>query len=377
MEYVRSFWLLLLTVSMAPFLVLIYYLFIEADNKNYDLLIVNYDRGVIRNAVEQNYGDRLIRELRSAVIDTFQVPLTIVGMDSREEAENLLKTKKADALIIIPENFTEEMIRISGPGDNLSAEIEFAGDLTDMNYLFCAIWANELINEYIYNITGLSPPLRITETPLGVSGEIDAFNMSMPGIIILSIIMIMFTAMISFVSEVENKTMIRLKLSRITAFEYLAGIGLVQILIGIISVLFTLLTAMMLGFDFRGSIGLFTLIAVLTSISIIAFSLIAATATKTVNEVLIIGNFPLFLFMFFTGAMFPVGGTEMFSVAGYPVTIQGLMSPTHSVIALRKVMIMEMGIADIIPELSALLILTAIYFLAGLWLFNYRHMRIE
>jgi hypothetical protein len=73
------------------------------------------------------------------------------------------------------------------------------------------------------------------------------------------------------------------------------------------------------------------LIAVLASISIVAFSLILAAVTKTVNEVLIVGNFPLFLFMFFTGAAFPMKGNELFNVAGYAITIQGLMSPTHAI----------------------------------------------
>ena len=67
----------------------------------------------------------------------------------------------------------------------------------------------------------------------------------------------------------------------------------------------------------------------------------------------------------------------MFSLAGYPVTVQGLMSPTHSIIALKKVLIMNMGIKDILPELSALILLTVIYFLVGVWAFSRRHMKVE
>jgi len=132
-----------------------------------------------------------------------------------------------------------------------------------------------------------------------------------------------------------------------------------------------------LGFDFRGSFAVLLLITVLTSVSIIAFSLIVAAATKTVNEVLIVGNFPLLLFMFFTGAAFPLRGGELFTIAGYPVSIQGFMSPTHAVSALNKVMIMNMGITDILPEIIALIILTAFYFLIGWQAFSYRHMKVE
>ena len=108
----------------------------------------------------------------------------------------------------------------------------------------------------------------------------------------------------------------------------------------------------------------------------IAFSLIIAALTKTANEVLIVGNFPLFLFMFFTGAAFPIKGKELFSLAGYPITIHGLMSPTHAVTALNKVLIMSMGLKDILPEMTALIILTLLYFVMGIWAFKYRHMKI-
>jgi len=170
--------------------------------------------------------------------------------------------------------------------------------------------------------------------------------------------------------------MIRLKLSPLTAFEFLAGISVVQIIVGLISIGLTLLVAVWLGFNYTHSFLLLLLIAVLTSISIIAFSMILAAATKTVNEVLVVGNFPLFLFMFFTGAAFPLKSAALFSIAGYPVNLQGLMSPTHAIKALNKVLIMNLGLQEILGELIVLIILTVVYFVIGLWLFQRRHMRV-
>jgi ABC-2 type transport system permease protein len=122
---------------------------------------------------------------------------------------------------------------------------------------------------------------------------------------------------------------------------------------------------------------IFLLVAVLTSLSIIAFSLIIAGFTKTANEILIVGNFPLFLFMFFTGAAFPIEGYTVFTVAGYKFTLQGLMSPTHAISALKKVMVLDMGFGDIIPELVTLILLTIIYFTIGVLVFRRRHMRVR
>jgi ABC-2 type transport system permease protein len=118
------------------------------------------------------------------------------------------------------------------------------------------------------------------------------------------------------------------------------------------------------------------IITVLTSVSIIALSLILAAFTKTATEVLIVGNFPLFLLMFFTGVAIPIHPQELFTIAGYPITLQGLMSPTHAVNAMNKTMIMNMSFVDILPEITALLILSIIYFMLGVWFFWRRHMRV-
>ena len=186
----------------------------------------------------------------------------------------------------------------------------------------------------------------------------------------------MFTASIAFVAEVENKTIIRLKLSKLSAIEFLGGISFVQLLVGFASIFLTLLTAIALGFHYSGSLIIMIVIAGLTSLSIIAFSLIIAGITKSSNEVLVVGNFPMFLFMFFTGAAFPLKSEPLFTIAGYPMTIQGLLSPSHAISALNKTLIMDMNISDIAPEIIALLSLTIIYFIIGASIFKHRHLKL-
>jgi ABC-2 type transport system permease protein len=85
----------------------------------------------------------------------------------------------------------------------------------------------------------------------------------------------------------------------------------------------------------------------------------------------------MFMFMFFTGVAFPISGNTLFTVAGYSITLPGLMSPNHAVSALKKVLIMNMTIGDIIPEIVTLIFLSLLYFLIGIWMFKRRHMRIE
>jgi ABC-2 type transport system permease protein len=242
--------------------------------------------------------------------------------------------------------------------------------------MISAVWAQAAFNQLVDHALGDSGSLMIEETSLGLSGNLTEFELMVPGLLIIALIMLMFTATIAVVVEVENRTILRLKFSKLHTVEFLAGMSVVQVLVGMVSILLTLLVAIACGFSHYAAIGPFILIALLTSLSIIAFSLILAAVTRTVNEVLIVGNFPLFLFMFFTGAAFPLEGKALFSMAGYPVSVQGLMSPTHAISALKKVMVMEMPLSDVLPEIYAILVLTVVYFAVGIWAFRKRHMRV-
>ncbi|MFC1565405.1 ABC transporter permease [Candidatus Neomarinimicrobiota bacterium] len=370
-EQLRNYWILLLTISLAPFFVFVYYLIIESSEPQYDLLLLNNDQDIVYYEKEINLGETLISYFREVNNDSISIPLKIKITADREDAISQLKTHKSDALIVIPENFSKNIIHNAN-----DIEIEFIGDLTNLNYMISAVWANEIISSFLDKISDRPKQFIVKESSLGISGKVDDFQLSVPGLLILSIIMLMFSASMAIISEVENKTMLRLKLSKLRAWEYLTGVGIVQIMIGVIAIFLTLASAVALGFDLHGSLIILTLIAILTSISIVAFSLIIAAFTKTANEILILGNFPLFLFMFFTGAAFPIKAKALFEIFGYPVSLQGLMSPTHAISALNKIMIMNMEFRDIIPEIIALLMITILYFLLGIWIFQKRHMRL-
>jgi len=84
----------------------------------------------------------------------------------------------------------------------------------------------------------------------------------------------------------------------------------------------------------------------------------------------------MFLFMFFTGAAFPLKSDALFTIAGYPINIQGLLSPTHAISALNKTLIMNMDIKSIFPEIISIVVLTILYFLIGALIFKRRHLKL-
>jgi hypothetical protein len=78
--------------------------------------------------------------------------------------------------------------------------------------------------------------------------------------------------------------------------------------------------------------------------------------------------------MFFTGAMFPIRLSPWFTAGDYPITVISLMSPTHAVSALNKILIMQLDFSDILPELICITLLSMLYFSLGILAYRKRHM---
>jgi ABC-2 type transport system permease protein len=167
--------------------------------------------------------------------------------------------------------------------------------------------------------------------------------------------------------------MLRLKLTRMTVLDYLIGNTLVQWLVGIVSFGITLWLAKMLGFNSAGSLWLVLLVCSLCILSILAVCLILVAFCKNATMVMIVGNFPLFILMFFTGSMMPLPRHELF--AGF--ALNDILPPTHAVIAMNKIFTYGSSLNEIHYELLMLSGLTLVYFIVGLVLFRKNHLNVS
>lgn len=372
-EQIREFWILVLTVLMAPLFIAIYFLMAETEDPDYDVVLVNLDKGGDYEGSFLNLGDSIVSY--ASLLSAMEEMLNITSMDTREAAIQLLRKRKADVCIVLPGDLSAS---VATAHDSLSkpSQIEAIGDVTQMEYVIGVIWSEELINRYILEQAKIRLPVSWRETTLGFSGSRTYFELYLPGLLILSIIMIIFSASSAMVRESEARTLERLRMSKLTTLELLGGISLVQILVALLSLILAILTALALGYTLLpGTLGFILLISILTALSMISFSLLVAAMCRSVKEVAIIGTFPLFLLMFFTGAAFPVSGGRLFTIGSHQVMLNDLLSPKFAVEALNKVLIRGMDIQDTLPEILALLALTGLYFVLGSWAFKRRHMR--
>jgi len=374
-EQIREYWILVMTVLMAPLFIAIYFLMAEVEDPEYDVILVNLDRGTEYEGGVLNLGDSILTYSKIlSGLDGMEM-INITSSGSREGAVDKLRNRKADVVVVLPPDLSASVAESKGSSGPPST-LELIGDVTQMEYIIGAIWSEELINRYLLEAAKIEMPFTWRETSLGFSGERSYFELYLPGLLILSIIMIIFSASAALVREPEARTLERLRISRLSALEFLWGTSLVQILVAIISLLLALLTGIALGYTLiPGTLGFILLISTLTAISMISFSLLVAAMCRSVKEVAIIGTFPLFLLMFFTGAAFPISGGYLFSIGEHRVMLNDILSPKFAVEALNKVLIRGQEIRETLPEMIALVVLSMLYAIVGAWAFRRRHMR--
>lgn len=364
-EQLRSYWMLLLTVSIAPVFVLVYWFITGGGTTTYKIMVINNDQPSAFSASQQ-----IIENIRQLSYADGQPILKVIMSDDRAKAESGLKNREAAALIIFPQDFSSTLESAKETGSQASTRLTMVGDLTYPYYPLVSIMAYTAVDDYVKQELGQISPVVLEEVALGASSARTEFEMYVPALLILAVVMMIFQVAMTVAREVEGGTLKRLQMTNMTSFDLLGGISLTQVLIGVIAVIVTFLTASLLGFRSQGPLWVAVLVGALTSFSIIGVGLIIACLARTVSEAFIYSNFPLVFLMFFTGAAFPIPAVPLFSIGSRTIGLFDILPPTHAVVALNKVLTLGAGFKDILFEVTALTVLSLLYFVIGVWLFQ-------
>ncbi len=369
-EQLRAPWMLALTISIAPVFVLMYWLFYGGGSTTYTVLVVNADQGAQRaDGTPWQAGAEAVQALRAVTYADGRALLKIRPATDRPEAEQQLRDRQAVALLVLPADFSQALL------ERRPAAVTLVGDLTNPPYAVAAVLAASAVDAYAQTATGQTGPLRLSEEPLGASGTRTEFELYVPGLLVVAVAMLVFQAAMTVAREVEAGTFSRLQLTPLSAFEYLGGITLAQMLVALAAVALTFLTALALGFRSQGPLWVAVLVTAMASLSVIGISLIVACFTHTVGEAFVVANFPLMFLMFFSGAVFPMPPIPLATVGGRTLGLFDFIPQTHAVAALNKVMTLGAGLGGVAYELGALGLLSGLYFAAGVWLFQRTHLR--
>ena len=376
-EQKRDLWVIGLSLAFAPLFVFIYWLMTGGTGTtSYGVLVINRDVPVaLSDGTSYAAGEDVVESLRGMAYQNGSPLLKVTLMDDRAEAEQKLRDRAAAALVIIPDDFSAHLAAFRSGEPSAGADLTFVGDLTNPYYTVAAVMAMTAADAYTQGFTSAPRPVELVEIPLGASAARSEFENYVPGLFVLAVVLIVFQAAMTPARDIESGALRRLRLTPLTAFDYLGGMSLWLGVVSIGAVMLTFATAVGLGFRSQGPLWLAVLVTAVTSLSIIGIGLIVACFSKSVSQAFVIANFPLGFLMFLTGAAFPLPRMNLFTLAGRGFALADLLPPTHAVVALNKIFTLGAGLDQVAFELTALTLLSILYFGLGVWLFQRTQMR--
>jgi ABC-2 type transport system permease protein len=366
-ENIRDWKILGMTLSFAPFFVLLMYFYLQEGTTTYRVVVVDRDEGVL--------GQALAEVLQRRASSSEAVALQVRHENDLETAQRRIRDGTADVVIEIPRDFSSALDGLRTGARSSPAVARSYGDPANVKYLTAAALADYLTFEYAASIAGYAGPVRLEAHTIGNADSVNDFALYVPALLALALMMLMFTAAASLIREKDKGTLLRLRLSNMTTVEWLTAVSLTQVLLGLVGMGLAFLTAVALGYRTSGSLVAVSVIGALSSLSIIAISVMMAAWLRTVFDLMTIGCFPFFVLMFFSGGMMPVPDIALLTVGGRTVNLNDMLPTTHSISALGRVLNFDDGLGNVLYELIAIAALTVVFFAIGIGLFSWRHMR--
>ena len=366
LENLREWKILSLTLVFAPCFVFLMYAYFHAAPSSYTMLVRAADPGSARGLV-----DAWTRAKHADGSPVF----TVSEVGDAADAERRVLNREADLLTEIPPGFAAAIEAMRGGRTAVPPTITHHGSASNPRSTVAMGFADYIAFQFAYEATGAQPPIGVNAVMIGAPAQVTEFDLYVPALLVLALIMVMFTAAAALVKEVDKGTMPRLILSRLRLGELLAAVSINQVLVGVVALLLTYVAALSVGYHPQGSLAAVVVVGAVSTLSVVAFGLLTAAFLTTIFELLTVGCFPFFVLMFFSDCMVPLPKIPLFSLAGFTFNATDVLPTSLTVRAFNRILNQGAGLSDVGAEVALILALTTVYFAAGAWLYRRRHMR--
>lgn len=375
LEGIRDWKMLSLAILFAPFFVAVMHAYLEQADDPHRVVVVNRDVGHEQlRAAGQSAGELLVETLRGAAQPGGRSLFEVQVSRDLAWARGRLRKGAVDLVLVLPPDLSAVLLAYQRGERPSPAVVRTYGSPRNASYLVATAWSDALTQQVAGSVTGLRGPVVVQAETSDGGRALSQYESYVPGLLALAVMMLMFTAAGALIREKDQKTLVRLRMSRMRIAEWLGAVSVVQAVLGVFAVGLTLLTAVALDYRAAGSLLALAVITVLSSLSIVAFGVIVAAALRTSFDLVTIGCFPFFLLMFFSGGIFPLPGVNLFELAGRTVHLNDVLPTTHTIGAYQRILDRGAGLGDLGFEMAALVLLTAALFALGAWWFTRRHL---
>lgn len=279
-----------------------------------------------------------------------------------------------------PEEADERLKRLEGallldfqtlPDGQMALEVR--GDATSMAYIVASTRLGALLGPQVDGLVGKPQFVRFNEEPLVLNTPPTDFDAYTPGMMIFGVLLLIPQTAMLLGREMRTGTLRRLRLTGLTRWELLGGVTLSQMIIAAIQVLAMFAMALGLGFQNHGSLLLAIAIAGLLAVSAVGNGLWVAGFVSDDSQAMNIGSVFTMLQVFLSGSFFALPSEPWFTIAGHSIGLMDLLPATHTMLALKQVMVSGAGLGEVAFRIGAIAVLSVIYLTIGIALFR-RHM---
>ena len=223
-------------------------------------------------------------------------------------------------------------------------------------------------------ITGAQPVQYINTSVQSVAGttSFTEFDFLAPGMMVFAILLLATTVAAILTREVESGTLLRLKISKMRSFDLLFGGLIPWSLVAGAQVVILLIVAIILGLKWQGSVYsilLAIVIGIIAGIASISLAMIIASFAKNDRQAANLGTLIVVPTAFITGSFFPLPA-EYVTLLGHTFQIYDILPWTHTLTALRSVLVYGSGWNVVSSDVIISAILALILFVIGVFLFS-------
>jgi ABC-2 type transport system permease protein len=351
---------LALTLLTAPLFVVCYWLFFADAPASYEAVVHDADADLesVSPEPDRTLGRMLVVALADATSSDGAPLFSVKVVGSRAEVERALRGE-ADVGLLIPAGFSRRLFRER----ERPAEVILLGDATRQGFRVASSLIRGAAETFGLKVRGSSPAIKAVLE--GGRPARSTFELYVPGLLVFTVIMLVFSASMSVVREVEAGTLARLRLAPVGTLSLLTGISAAQFLLGAVAVALTLLSASVLGFRSQGSLALAILVASVASLASVGIGMVVASLSRNVTRAFLISSVAMFLLVLFSGVVFPQPRVPLFTLFGRGIALLDVLPTTHLHAALGKVLNLGASLGEVAYELGWLSAISLLNFVAG------------
>lgn len=343
-------------ILIAPiFAMFVFGLAFSGNVEDVNTIIVNHDSGLVLPSGQNiSISNDIISNLNTSVMN-------ITYMTDDATAAKEVQDGKSYAVIIFPENFTQEIIQsqtgTSSGNSNSSTEITIKDDESIVN-IKTAITGTvaDAVTTTMEN-NGINPPVKLSTDPIyGQNAQFIDFVV--PGVMgFIVYLLTTLLTLLAFVGERTSGTLERLLSSPIKESEMVGGYAIAFGIIGTVQAAFLLLVAIaVFRITVIGDVFLAFLVVALLAVVSQALGILLSNLAKTEGQAVQFVPFIILPVFLLSGVFWPIQAIPI-----WLRPLSYLVPPTYAVDACRAVLLKGWGLNQIWPDILALILFAVLF----------------